>query len=135
MQFQPELPHPLLQIRQEPLGFFPVLNLSTASSAYPAAMTLPCATFFRHAWVIADYLCQANTATRSVSKHPYRTEGGLGIRVENADRGSSWYSGSVQARGGVFGGLLTVILVGLPIDNLVFRAIENRTVRKWGMQV
>lgn len=35
----------------------------------------------------------------------------------------------------VFAGLLTVIIVGLLIDNLVFRTIENRTVRKWGMQV
>jgi NitT/TauT family transport system permease protein len=35
----------------------------------------------------------------------------------------------------VFAGLLTVILVGLLVENLVFRTIEIRTVRKWGMQV
>ena len=34
----------------------------------------------------------------------------------------------------VFAGLLTVILIGLAIENLVFRVIENNTVRKWGMQ-
>jgi NitT/TauT family transport system permease protein len=34
----------------------------------------------------------------------------------------------------VFAGLLTVILIGLIIENLVFRTIENHTVRKWGMQ-
>jgi NitT/TauT family transport system permease protein len=34
----------------------------------------------------------------------------------------------------VFAGLLTVILIGLLVDNLVFRNIENATVRKWGMQ-
>jgi NitT/TauT family transport system permease protein len=34
----------------------------------------------------------------------------------------------------VFAGLLTVILIGLIVENLVFRTIENHTVRKWGMQ-
>jgi NitT/TauT family transport system permease protein len=34
----------------------------------------------------------------------------------------------------VFAGLLTVILIGLTVENLVFRTIEARTVRKWGMQ-
>jgi NitT/TauT family transport system permease protein len=35
----------------------------------------------------------------------------------------------------VFAGLLTVIIVGLLVENLIFRTIESRTVRKWGMQV
>ncbi len=35
----------------------------------------------------------------------------------------------------VFAGLLTVILFGLAVENLIFRTIENRTVRRWGMQV
>jgi NitT/TauT family transport system permease protein len=35
----------------------------------------------------------------------------------------------------VFGGLLTVILVGLLVENLVFQTIEMRTVRRWGMQI
>jgi len=34
----------------------------------------------------------------------------------------------------VFAGLFTVILVGLAVENLVFRNIELRTVRRWGMQ-
>ncbi|MGP0072375.1 MAG: ABC transporter permease [Bryobacteraceae bacterium] len=35
----------------------------------------------------------------------------------------------------VFAGLLTVILFGLIVENLIFHSIENRTVRRWGMQV
>jgi NitT/TauT family transport system permease protein len=35
----------------------------------------------------------------------------------------------------VFAGLLTVILIGISVENLIFRSIENRTVRKWGMCV
>ena len=34
----------------------------------------------------------------------------------------------------VFAGLLTVILIGLTVESVIFRAIENATVRKWGMQ-
>lgn len=34
----------------------------------------------------------------------------------------------------VFAGLLTVILFGLLVENLIFKSIENRTVRRWGMQ-
>jgi NitT/TauT family transport system permease protein len=34
----------------------------------------------------------------------------------------------------VFAGLLTVILFGLLVENLVFKNIERRTVRRWGMQ-
>ena len=34
----------------------------------------------------------------------------------------------------VFAGLLTVILIGLAVENLVFRTIERRTVRRWGVQ-
>lgn len=34
----------------------------------------------------------------------------------------------------VFAGLFTVILIGLVVENFVFRIIEARTVRKWGMQ-
>jgi NitT/TauT family transport system permease protein len=33
----------------------------------------------------------------------------------------------------VFAGLLTVILFGLFVENFLFRTIENRTVRRWGM--
>ncbi|MEO8278737.1 MAG: ABC transporter permease [Ideonella sp.] len=36
--------------------------------------------------------------------------------------------------GAVFAGLLTVILIGLAVEGLLFRWIEQRTVRRWGMQ-
>jgi NitT/TauT family transport system permease protein len=35
---------------------------------------------------------------------------------------------------GVFSGLLTVIVIGLVVENLIFRTIERMTVRKWGLQ-
>jgi len=34
----------------------------------------------------------------------------------------------------VFAGLFTVIVIGLVVENLIFRFVEKRTVRKWGMQ-
>jgi sulfonate transport system permease protein len=34
----------------------------------------------------------------------------------------------------VFAGLLTVILIGLIVENFIFRNIETVTVRRWGMQ-
>ncbi len=34
----------------------------------------------------------------------------------------------------VFAGLLTVIVFGLLVENLIFKTIESRTVRRWGMQ-
>jgi NitT/TauT family transport system permease protein len=34
----------------------------------------------------------------------------------------------------VFAGLLTIILIGLAVENVVFRFIECRTVQRWGMQ-
>ncbi|WP_026871365.1 ABC transporter permease [Inquilinus limosus] len=34
----------------------------------------------------------------------------------------------------VFAGLLTVIIIGLLVENVIFRSIERRTVRRWGLQ-
>lgn len=34
----------------------------------------------------------------------------------------------------VFAGLLTVIVIGLVVENLIFRTIEKRTVLRWGLQ-
>jgi NitT/TauT family transport system permease protein len=34
----------------------------------------------------------------------------------------------------VFAGLLTVIVIGLIVENVIFRTVELRTVRRWGMQ-
>ena len=35
----------------------------------------------------------------------------------------------------VFAGLLTVILIGLFVEEVIFRLVERSTVRKWGMQI
>jgi NitT/TauT family transport system permease protein len=34
----------------------------------------------------------------------------------------------------VFAGLLTVIVIGLLVENLIFKVIENRTIVRWGLQ-
>jgi NitT/TauT family transport system permease protein len=34
----------------------------------------------------------------------------------------------------VFAGLLTIIMIGLLVENVVFRTVEIRTLRRWGMQ-
>lgn len=34
----------------------------------------------------------------------------------------------------VFAGLFTVIIIGLAVENIIFRTVEQRTVRHWGMQ-
>ncbi|WP_394085165.1 ABC transporter permease [Roseixanthobacter finlandensis] len=34
----------------------------------------------------------------------------------------------------VFAGLLTVIVIGLVVENLIFQTIERRTIARWGMQ-
>jgi NitT/TauT family transport system permease protein len=34
----------------------------------------------------------------------------------------------------VFAGLFTVIIIGLLVESVIFRSIENATVRRWGMQ-
>ena len=34
----------------------------------------------------------------------------------------------------VFAGLLTVILIGLVVENLIFQTVERRTIQRWGMQ-
>ena len=34
----------------------------------------------------------------------------------------------------VFAGLLTVMLFGLFVENVIFRTVEHRTIRRWGMQ-
>ena len=54
------------------------------------------------------------------------TSGGLGwIIFENQMENQTPY---------VFAGLFMVILVGIAVENGIFRNIEERTVRKWGMQ-
>ena len=57
--------------------------------------------------------------------------------VSSRSGGLGWYI--FQAReeletAQVFAGLLAVILIGLLVESVIFRAIEARTVRRWGMQ-
>ncbi|HBT40805.1 MAG TPA: ABC transporter permease, partial [Rhodospirillaceae bacterium] len=35
---------------------------------------------------------------------------------------------------GVFAGLFMVILIGITVENLIFRNIELKTINRWGMQ-
>jgi len=34
----------------------------------------------------------------------------------------------------MFAGLLSIILIGLFVENVIFRFIEAKTVQRWGMQ-
>ncbi len=58
--------------------------------------------------------------------------------VSSGSGGLGWYifeSKNQLLIPNVFAGLLTVILFGLAVENLVFKTLEARTVRRWGMQV
>jgi NitT/TauT family transport system permease protein len=57
--------------------------------------------------------------------------------VSQGSGGLGWYifeNKNLLETANVFGGLFTVILIGLAVENLIFRNIEQRTVHKWGMQ-
>jgi len=57
--------------------------------------------------------------------------------VSSGSGGLGWYINDHKNQlniANVFAGLLTVILFGLLVENLVFRTIESRTVRRWGME-
>jgi NitT/TauT family transport system permease protein len=57
--------------------------------------------------------------------------------VSSGSGGLGWYiyeNKNELETANVFAGLFTVIIIGLFIESVVFRAIENGTVRKWGMQ-
>ena len=85
-----------------------------------------------------------------VSLHPHRAQDRLGVRVAHADRRRARVRRVARGSGGlgwfifenknqleipaVFAGLFTVILIGLFVENVIFRTIENATVRRWGMQ-
>lgn len=56
--------------------------------------------------------------------------------VSSRSGGLGWYIFENKNRletASVFAGLSTVILIGLLVDVLIFRTIEQHTVRKWGM--
>lgn len=57
--------------------------------------------------------------------------------VSSRSGGLGWFIYENRAEletASVFAGLLTVILIGLVVDNVLFRVVEAATVRKWGMQ-
>jgi NitT/TauT family transport system permease protein len=57
--------------------------------------------------------------------------------VSSGRGGLGWYineSKSTLEIPTMFAGLLTVILIGLVVENLIFRNLEAVTVRRWGMQ-
>ena len=87
--------------------------------------------------------------SRRLPQHPDRPEGRLGVRVahliaaelvfgvSSGSGGLGWYifeNKNELLFPEVFAGLLTVILFGLFVENVIFRTIESRTVRRWGMQ-
>ena len=57
--------------------------------------------------------------------------------VSSRSGGLGWYvfeNKNLLEIPNVFAGLFTVILIGLFVENLIFRTIERRTIHKWGMQ-
>jgi NitT/TauT family transport system permease protein len=57
--------------------------------------------------------------------------------VSSGEGGLGWfiYENKNQLEiANVFAGLLAVILIGLFVDSIVFKTLEDRTIRKWGMQ-
>ncbi|MBR1221311.1 ABC transporter permease [Bradyrhizobium sp. U87765 SZCCT0131] len=57
--------------------------------------------------------------------------------VSSGQGGLGWYifeNRNTLDTASVFAGLLTVMAVGLFVEGVIFRAIEARTVRRWGMQ-
>jgi len=64
------------------------------------------------------------------------TSGMMGAKGSNAG-GLGWiiFQNQMDLRiPYVFAGLFSVILVGILIENVIFRNFEERTIRKWGMQ-
>jgi len=57
--------------------------------------------------------------------------------VSSRSGGLGWYIFEARSEletAKVFAGLFTVIVIGLFVESVIFRAIENRTVLRWGMQ-
>jgi len=57
--------------------------------------------------------------------------------VSSRSGGLGWYVFEARAEldtPKVFAGLFSVILIGLLVESVIFRAIEYRTVQRWGMQ-
>ncbi|MEI4485208.1 ABC transporter permease [Frigidibacter sp. MR17.14] len=57
--------------------------------------------------------------------------------VSSGQGGLGWYifeNRNVLDIPAVFAGLLTVILIGLLVENVIFKTIERHTIQKWGVQ-
>lgn len=57
--------------------------------------------------------------------------------VSGSSAGLGWYifqNRNALETANVFAGLLTVIIIGLLVEGVIFRTIEAATVRRWGMQ-
>jgi NitT/TauT family transport system permease protein len=57
--------------------------------------------------------------------------------VSSRSGGLGWYIFEARSEldtSRVFAGLLAVVLIGLFVESVIFRAIEYRTVQRWGMQ-
>lgn len=57
--------------------------------------------------------------------------------VSSGPGGIGWFifeKRSTLDTAAVFGGLVIVVLIGLLVESVLFRSIENHTIRKWGMQ-
>jgi NitT/TauT family transport system permease protein len=57
--------------------------------------------------------------------------------VSSGSGGLGWYifeNRNLLETANVFAGLLTVMVVGLFVEGIIFRTIERKTVRRWGMQ-
>jgi NitT/TauT family transport system permease protein len=57
--------------------------------------------------------------------------------VSSGSGGLGWYifeNRNLLDTANVFAGLLTVMAVGLVVEGVIFRTIENKTIRRWGMQ-
>jgi NitT/TauT family transport system permease protein len=70
--------------------------------------------------------------------HAWRTLIGaeLVFGVASRSGGLGWYIYENRAAletANVFAGLLTVIAIGFTVENLLFRTIESRTIRRWGI--
>ncbi len=58
--------------------------------------------------------------------------------VSSGSGGIGWFiyeNKNLLETAAVFAGLLTVILIGLAVENLLFRTVEQRTIRRWGMRL
>ena len=57
--------------------------------------------------------------------------------VSSSSGGLGWFifeNRNMLETANVFAGLTTVIVIGLLVESVVFRSVELRTVRRWGMQ-